>query len=203
MTNQAIIGIQLPKDRTGYGVINMHAVVNSQWTQVVSAICLGKSDNLAAAKVLNPLRNSTKKYGDTPTGVYIATYKAWWTPADSKDLHSYGEKKIDIDPIQKAAEVKSVSPMCRILMELVALGVDIENSDAAKAERNKRDNLLIHGGDLRDGLVLRPTMGCIRVENDVAKNIADHTPKEGCICFISEDYQLVDRWVSQCRKLPL
>lgn len=52
------------------------------------------------------------------------------------------------------------------------ISLDPTGGDALTAERNGRFGLLIHGGRLRDG-ALRPTFGCLRVDNATVRALLE------------------------------
>lgn len=97
--------------------------------------CLAKSDNLAAAQAGNPTRDPMHVMGDTPLGRYWLTLLPPGTPE-----RSYG-------------------PGNRYLLNPAA-------GPALKAKKNGRTGMEIHGGALTStGTALRPTHGCIRVDD--------------------------------------
>src|SRR5260370_18245125 len=81
--------------------------------------CLCKADNQEAAQHGNPARDSTRSFGDTPTGDYsiaeLVTH-----PKGETTLHTYG-----------------ASP---------SVLLDPQSGDALTAKTNGREGLMIHGG---------------------------------------------------------
>lgn len=57
------------------------------------------------------------------------------------------------------------------------------SGDALTAKSNGRKGLLIHGGTLRDG-VLRPTHGCIRVDDDTQEKLVERIRAFGGSCDV-------------------
>src|SRR5437868_4834085 len=67
-SNELIIQINLPLDRTKAGVLNLS---DSDGNSILSGLeALGKSDNAKAASVGNDNRDPTLKFGDTPQGTF-------------------------------------------------------------------------------------------------------------------------------------
>lgn len=85
-----IIQIQLYKDRTKPGVLN---IIDGQLIRL-SVPCLGKADNTMAKARGNPTRDPAKSHGDTPLG----NYGLVWVPysptgdkdADEERISGYG-----------------------------------------------------------------------------------------------------------------
>ena len=112
-------------------------------TRLLVCRCLGKADSLSAAEAGNPTRDPFRRYGDTPTGKYQGSVDPPRVPAQgperAKWLRSYGQwPTIRLEPIA---------------------------GDALTAKNNGRRGLLIHGGTADKVGNLRPTNGCIRVDN--------------------------------------
>ena len=112
-------------------------------TRLLVCRCLGKADSLSAAEAGNPTRDPFRRYGDTPTGKYQGSVDPPRVPAQGSELakwlRSYGQwPTIRLEPV---------------------------SGDALTAKNNGRRGLLIHGGDPNNVGNLRPTNGCIRVDN--------------------------------------
>lgn len=104
--------------------------------------CLAKSDNLAAAQAGNPKRDPLKRMGDAPLGRSSLTLCPPGTPE-----RSYGPGK-------------------RYLLTGTA-------GDALTAKKNGRTGIMIHGGALATGgKKLRPTHGCVRVDDSTMAILA-------------------------------
>jgi hypothetical protein len=111
---------------------------------VFTVRCLAKSDNMAALKAQNPSRDPLMKHGDTPTGEYVGRLAGCWGEGAAL-MRSYGENQvIRLEPI---------------------------SGDAVLARDRGRRGLAIHGGDLGSAMMLRPTLGCIRVDNDSQRRL--------------------------------
>lgn len=105
--------------------------------------CLGLADSAAAFAHGNPKRDPLKHYGDTPLGSYEASLGGVMQPR-----RSYGPDPVVI--------------------------LHPSSGDAEKAALAGRSGLLIHGGDpAADGKSLRPTHGCIRVDNSSQKQLVE------------------------------
>jgi len=103
----------------------------------------GKADNQRAIDKGNPTRNTTMPFGDHPYGTYRVVEVR---DCSAAEMHSYGPHKLVLDPI---------------------------GGDALAAKQNGRTDLEIHGGDPQsDGVSLRATYGCLRVNNNVIKALA-------------------------------
>jgi hypothetical protein len=114
-----------------------------------SARCRGKADSQKAAAMGNPTRDPRKPWGDHPAGRYVITgVRA--VPAEA--AHSYGPFKI--------------------VLRVENLLSDDECADRENAEVGD-DGILIHGGDpTTDGVSLRATYGCLRINNSTAIALA-------------------------------
>lgn len=111
------------------------AISDDSGSLLRSVRCLGKSDSLAATQHNNPTRNPLLPFGDIPTGQYRGVFSVIHQPT-----HSYG-------------------PYPVIVLNVIA-------GDCVTAEDNGRWGILIHGGDLAgDNINLRPTHGCLRLDN--------------------------------------
>ncbi len=58
------------------------------------------------------------------------------------------------------------------------LGLDPVDGEALQAKRNGRVGLGIHGGDLGPEQILRPTFGCLRVDNQTIIDLAQDVQAE-------------------------
>jgi hypothetical protein len=155
--------VTVEKDRTKEGILQIIDPVGVV-LHTLRAYC--KADNSAAAREGNPNRTSTLKGGDTPTGLYIGTHRKSWNPITATDLRSYGAVKIDLNPVQGAEKETKSPELIEALLAMINKYkiVNVQNTNAAIAERNGRTGLLCHPGDLApDGKRMRPTNGCIRV----------------------------------------
>jgi len=110
--------------------------------------CLGKSDQSAADQHGNPLRDPLKAMGDLPTGVYRAT-KSEPHEATPQNLRSYGP-----------------GPYWRMFAI---------SGDALAAAQNGRSGIELHGGPTGAPMpanALRPTHGCLRVDDSTIEELA-------------------------------
>lgn len=131
------IFVMLSKNRSKTGLI---FIIEDNKLIATPFRVLGKADNAAAAKAGNPDRDSTQVNGDTPTGEYsVPGFIETGEGTDYSD-HSYGSNG--------------------------AFQLTPTSGDALTAADNGRDGLLIHGGDLNDEGLMRPTHGCLRVSNE-------------------------------------
>ncbi len=105
--------------------------------------CLGKADNAAATLHGNPTRDPTRPYGDHPDGVSRVGVRQS-TPAEA---HSYGPWKLTLS----------------------AVSGDVKTREDCEPGW---DGLEVHGGELTPGGALRPTYGCLRVDNDAIAALA-------------------------------
>src|SRR5260370_10545608 len=96
--------------------------------------CLCKADNQEAAQHGNPARDSTRSFGDTPTGDYSIAELVTHPKGDTT-LHTY-----------------RASPSALL---------DPQSGDALTAKTNGREGLMIHGGAPSANRGLRPTHGCV------------------------------------------
>lgn len=129
--------VTLPKNRARLGLTG---VLDGGYNHVTGPFpCLGKSDNAAAARAGNPQRDPLGRNGDTPTGTYRATLAPLHNPTPAR-LRTFGAHP-------------------RLLLTPIG-------GPALQAHRNGRRGLMIHGGALGPGGVLRPTHGCVRLSDD-------------------------------------
>ena len=133
------IAISLPRNRGNPGTLRLY----SGELILMSCRCLGKADSVSAAQAGNPTRDPFRRYGDTPTGTYAATLDPVRLPNKDPDrekwLRSYGKwQTIRLEPL---------------------------TGDALTAKNNGRGGILIHGGYPDKVGGLRPTNGCIRVDD--------------------------------------
>ncbi len=141
------LDVQLHPERTKEGV----ATIIAGGYQPASFRCYGKSDNAAAIEHGNPRRDPLLPFGDIPTGEFDAVQTVAALPATSDNLRSYG-------------------PGVRFVLNGIA-------GAAATAVRNGRFGILIHGGATGSGSPvplnsLRPTHGCLRVDDSSILTIA-------------------------------
>lgn len=101
------------------------------------ARCLGKSDNAAAAAHGNPKRDQMLPFGDLPTGKYRGVFTGPGQPKRTYGPH----QRIHLVPEEGNAQIA--------------------------VDNNGRYALQIHGGDLNAKGDLRPTHGCLRVDDFV------------------------------------
>ena len=106
--------------------------------------CYGKADNGRAAAHGNPGRDPRMPYGDHPTGNYTPTALIETPTDDQILLERFGPARIVLDPI---------------------------DGPAYAAKINGRYGLLIHGGRLGAGEVLRATYGCLRVHDETMEEL--------------------------------
>jgi hypothetical protein len=118
--------------------------------RLLSCRCLGKADNQAAAKVGNPGRDPLLKNGDTPAGEYQG-------------------RIADTSWAQTPVLSRSYGPNRAITLEAIS----------GAALRAKRKGLAIHGGDPGSAGLLRPTNGCVRVDNDRQARIVELIQSRG------------------------
>lgn len=65
-----VIQVRLPRDRRQLGTLTL---LDADGEIVFGPVpCLGKADNVVAARALNPRRDPLRAMGDTPTGSYRA-----------------------------------------------------------------------------------------------------------------------------------
>ncbi len=137
--------IDLWKDRSRLG--SAHLVTAAGEELLGPLDCLAISDNFAAIAHGNPLHDPLKQFGNTPTGLYLATL----IPAAVADLNGYG-------PERRILLVPKAGP-CVL----------------AESEPNNRSGLLCHGGALNPNYRawhgLRPTFGCVRFTDAGMKSI--------------------------------
>jgi len=143
------IEVAIHKDRYLLGALSVLApqAGEPKFSVVATSPCLCISDNAQAIAHGNPTRNPLLPYGDTPTGVYMATV------IPPGDANGYGvNRRLFLTPVSGDG-VKAEQPP------------------------GNRAGLLVHGGALNphytfwDGL--RPTYGCVRVPDDGMKRILD------------------------------
>ncbi len=150
------LDVQLHTDRTKEGV----ATVIDEGQSPVRFRCLGKSDSTAALRNGNPERDPVKPFGDIPTGDYDAVQTVAALPATADNLRAYG-------------------PGVRFVLNGVA-------GAAAIAVRNGRFGILIHGGPVGAPMptdALRPTHGCLRVDDASVEAIAGRLDEARTIRF--------------------
>jgi hypothetical protein len=139
---QYILRVILPADRTKLGSIELLGLGGV--TLAGPFPVYGKADGKTAAKKQNASRFPTKVYGDTPTGGYSVTaVERTGSGSSLSDVAKYGANG--------------------------ALRVNPVSGEAELAKANGRTGLLVHGGALGTtpaGKFLRPTNGCLRMEND-------------------------------------
>jgi hypothetical protein len=108
--------------------------------------CYAKSDNQAAAAAGNPSRDPMHHMGDLPLGRY-------W-----------------LEPLPPGKPERSYGPGIRYLMNPTG-------GPALKAKkRNGRIGIEIHGGPLATMNMLRPTHGCLRVDDSTIEAIERCAP---------------------------
>ncbi len=141
------LSVVLPKGRMSEGTLT--ATLASGETRTFR--CLGRSDSSAAKSVGNPNRDPLKRFGDLPTGTYRATLIP---PAPAEAARAYG-------------------PGVRWVLDGIA-------GDALQAKKNGRYGILIHGGSVGAPMppnALRPTHGCLRVDNKTIDFLRDTMPE--------------------------
>jgi hypothetical protein len=112
--------------------------------------CLGRADSQDALLHGNPARDSTRPFGDTPTGDYQPVQLVTHSNGES-DLHMYGSyPSLLLDPI---------------------------SGDALQSRVNGRSGLMIHGGTSASNGALRPTHGCVRLSEDNQRNLVSIVPQ--------------------------
>lgn len=126
--------------------------------------CYGKSDSLSAAQSGNPSRDPFRRNGDTPTGSYDGSVDPPRVPAKDPD---------------RAKWLRSYGQWPTIRMTPTA-------GDALTAWTNGRRGLLIHGGDADKVGNLRPTNGCIRVDNVSQLSLVEFLRKDSAPKFSIE-----------------
>lgn len=141
--------IRLPTDRTKLGHLQL---LNTDGTILVTADCLGKSDNAFAAAQGNPTRDPKRRGGDLPLGQYKCEPTRFHEHVSEGDEHSYGPYGfVRLTPTAGDA--------------LIA------------ATEGHRTGLLIHGGELNAAGAMRSTHGCCRVTNETMLVILDEVDK--------------------------
>lgn len=131
------ISIQLTPDRTVGGLLLLYDSVGNQVGNGLSV--LGKAAINTATVNGNPTCDPNQPFGDTPTGTYnFIAITDFVPPYDNP--HSYGINGV--------------------------IKLDPTSGNAAIAKANGRTGILIHGGDLGPGGMLRRTNGCLRLRDD-------------------------------------
>jgi len=102
----------------------------------------GEADNTGAASHRNAVEDPTKSFGDHPGGRYRVVRMV---PSTTDRQRTYGPVFFALDPV---------------------------DGEALAAKRNGRTGIGIHGGRLHDDGRLRETYGCLRIDNDVAEQLA-------------------------------
>lgn len=128
--------VDLKTNRLKTGLLS---VVEDGQTVLGPYVCLGKSDNAAAAKEGNPTRNPLFRNGDMPTGEWLIT-RVITTATNGLPIASYGP--------HGALDLQPFSGQC------------------VQAYKNGRSGIWIHSGNLNAAGKLRPTYGCVRLHND-------------------------------------
>jgi hypothetical protein len=116
---------------------------------LIDARCLGKADNDAADRNQNRSRNPLQRFGDLPTGEYIARIE----PKPHIPERTYGKYR--------------------------PLRLTPQSGDALQAAKNGRTGLLQHGGYLNQRGELRPTNGCSRVDDATQELVLSEMEKAG------------------------
>jgi hypothetical protein len=137
-TNELVIRITLPTDRTRSGTLSLSRV-NGQ-TLLTDVEALGKADSQRASAAGNPTRDPTRPFGDTPEGTYNVPRVVDTGPGTNYSSSSYGPH--------------------------AALVLQPSSGQALTAASNGRVGLLIHSGNIGANGRLRATHGCIRLSND-------------------------------------
>lgn len=143
----ALLRVGLPRDRSKTGKLELLVPTDPDlssssfpWTLNAGPfVCLGKSDNEAAADAGNPSRDPLHVDGDFPLGEYSAQLVKWPAAPGPVSRREYG-------------------PYGYIVLTPVS-------GDALTAQLNGRDGLRVHAGDPSLAGGLRPTHGCLRLSN--------------------------------------
>ena len=142
---QLIIRVELSNDRNQIGALKLQNLSGATLAGPFNVF--GRSDDSMARAHGNATHDSTKPYGDTPSGTYEIPKAVATGDSTSYASHSYGPNG--------------------------ALVLKPKSGDAATAASNGRIGLLIHGGDPGSGGKLRATHGCLRLSNsDMASLMA-------------------------------
>lgn len=148
-----LLKVRLPADRNKAGDVQFVDTVTGL-TAFGPVPCLGLASRSLATDKGNPKRDTTKGFGNTPTGSFdvVSTLPL---PQDKKLRDSFG-------PL----------PRLRIIGK---------SGDAMIREAWAKDTLRIHGGRDSDqqNKHLRPTAGCLRVFNADMKSILDFIEDHG------------------------
>lgn len=88
------IVIFLPRDRAKQGLLHLFGDDGRFLTGNIR--CLGKADNQRAIEAKNPLRDSTRPYGDTPSGTYAPSKVTLFEPVHPR----LGKAAILIDGVE-------------------------------------------------------------------------------------------------------
>lgn len=145
VTYALVVSLFRDRDKLGsYKLVNEKTNVTVQ-----SGVVLGRSDNSAAKAHGNATRDPLKPFGDTPTGVWIATIFA-----ASTDTHAYGpNKRLLLSPVSGDAKAASRT------------GIMCHGGDLNPVYKQW------------DGL--RPTDGCLRFHDAEIKSIIDFSSAAG------------------------
>jgi hypothetical protein len=136
------IQIALSKDRSILG--NLQVFDDAGVVVLGPVDCLGQADQGDAHAHNNPTRDTTRQYGNTPTGGYAIAQLVTHSGGET-DLHTYGSyPSILLDPL---------------------------SGDALKAKQNGRSGLMIHGGAPGLNGRLRPTHGCVRLSESDQRDL--------------------------------
>ena len=107
--------------------------------------CRGEADNAAAATHHNPEEDPAATFGDHPYGVSRIATVVHTDPTDAKKVRSYGP---------------------------VFLALHAVSGQAWDARQAGRTGIGIHGGAPGPGGTLRPTYGCLRLDNADVERLA-------------------------------
>lgn len=135
--------VELPVDRRREGRLTAYSDDGAPLCGPVR--CLGEADDRAATAAGNPAEEPTQPFGDHPYGRSVVT----GVEVGKQPTRSYGPAFLRLDPVDEIAA----------------------GGEARAGELAGRAGLGIHGGDLSASGALRPTFGCLRVDNAAAEEL--------------------------------
>jgi hypothetical protein len=142
----AYILVEFGADRNVCGALSL---VDDQGSVICGGFAAsGRSTRKLSERHGNPLRDPTKIYGDTPTGVYRVVRLIASVPDPDGAHERFGPHGV-------------------VVLEAVS-------GDAALADANGRFQLWIHGGATTADGALRSTAGAIRLKNEAMAELVSH-----------------------------
>ena len=151
------IKITLPRNRADLGRLELR----EDDRVVFACACYAKADSIAAAQAGNPTRDTFRRNGDSPTGQYDGT----------------------IDPPRVPSADPARANWLRSFGQWPTIRMTPTGGNALTAWNNGRRGLLIHGGHLSPHGTLRPTNGCIRIEDKHQNALLYELQKRGVTKF--------------------